>query len=45
MTFISNKMGLLHIIQEKSNSILMKHFLRNGLAKEVQLIGQHIHLT
>ena len=45
MTFISNKMRPLHIIQEQSKSILMKHFLRNGLVEEVQLIGQHIHLT
>ena len=44
-TCISNKMGPLHIIQECSESILMKHFLGNGLAEEIQLIGQHVHLT
>ena len=44
MTFISNKMGTLHIIQVQSESILIKHFLRNGLAEEVQLICQYIHL-
>ena len=45
MTFISKKMGLLNIIQEQSESILMNHFLRNRLAKEIQLIGQHVHLS
>ena len=35
----------LHIIQREFESILMKHFLRNGLAEEVQSIGQHIHQT
>ena len=35
MIFTSNKMGPLHIIQELSESILMRHLLRNGLAEEI----------
>ena len=44
LTFISNKVVHLHIIQEVSKSIL-KRFLRNGLPEQVQLIGQHLHPT
>ena len=41
---MSNKMGSLHIIQKQSEIILMKHFLWNGLAEQVQSTGQHVHL-